>query len=99
MGFLDKLFGRAKTTATDIAEQAAPMVDRAVDKAGDLAHQAKDAAAPMVDKAQDLAGQAADKASELVDRAKDSGAGDAGTDTVVPPAADASTPPSDRTAS
>ena len=42
MGFLDKLFGRSKETAGDVADKAAPVVDKAEDAAGDAVDEAKD---------------------------------------------------------
>ena len=38
MGFLDKLFGRAKETAGDVAEAAEPMVDKVEDVVSDVTH-------------------------------------------------------------
>ena len=35
MGFLDKLLGRTKGTAGDVAEKAEPVVDKSEDAAGD----------------------------------------------------------------
>ena len=51
MGFLDKLFGKAKNTASDVADKAAPVVDRATDKASDVVDRAKDAGSDAVDEA------------------------------------------------
>ena len=42
MGFLDKLFGRAKDTAGDAADKAEPTVDKAQDAAGDAWDKASD---------------------------------------------------------
>jgi uncharacterized protein YjbJ (UPF0337 family) len=64
MGFLDKLFGRAKHTAGDVADEAAPVVD-----------ETRDSAAHAWDKATEVAGDAADEVkdtvSELTDRGED----------------------------
>ena len=46
MGFLDKLLGRAKDTAGDVADKAAPVVD-----------EAQDSAAHAWDKATEVAGK------------------------------------------
>jgi hypothetical protein len=56
MGFLDKLFGKTKDAASDVADKAAPVVDRATDKTGDLGEQAADKASDLIDRAKD-AGQ------------------------------------------
>ena len=53
MGFLDKLLGRAKDTAGDVSDKAAPVVDKAQDSAGQA-----------WDKATDVAGDAADKVED-----------------------------------
>ena len=53
MGFLDKLFGRAKETAGDAADKAAPVVDKAQDAAGDAWGKASDVADDAVDEAKD----------------------------------------------
>jgi hypothetical protein len=53
MGFLDKLFGKTKNAASDLADKAAPVVDRATDKAGDLAEHAGDKASDLADRARD----------------------------------------------
>ena len=64
MGFLDKLLGRAKDTAGDVSDKAAPVVDKAQDSAGQA-----------WDKATDVAGDAAaevkETVSELTDRGDD----------------------------
>ncbi len=68
MGFLDKLLGRAKETAGDVADKAAPMVD----KAQNAADNAWDSAKDMAD---DVADEAKDKVSELTDRGDDAETG------------------------
>ena len=55
MGFLDKLFGRAKDTAGDVADKAAPVADKA-----------QDSAEQGWDKARDVADDAADEAKDTV---------------------------------
>ena len=55
MGFLDKLLGRAKDTAGDVSDKAAPVVDKAQESAGQA-----------WDKATDVAGDAADKVEDAV---------------------------------
>ena len=60
MGFLDKLFGRAKDTAGDVADKAAPVVD-----------EAQDSAAHAWDKATEVAGEMKDTVSELTHRGED----------------------------
>jgi hypothetical protein len=56
MGFLDKLLGRAKGTAREVAEQAE-----------DLAGQAREAAADLAEKHGDAVTGAVDRAAEFVD--------------------------------
>jgi hypothetical protein len=51
MGFLDKLLGKGKKTASDAADKAAPVVERAADKTADLADQAGDKASDLADRA------------------------------------------------
>ncbi len=46
MGFLDKLFGRAKDTAGDVADSAAPVVDKVEDAVSDVMHRDDDAPSP-----------------------------------------------------
>lgn len=62
MGFLDKLLGRAKETAGDVAEKAAPMVDKA-----------QESAAQAWDKAKDVAGDVVHEAKEKVSEREESG--------------------------
>ena len=57
MGWLDKLLGRSKEGASDVADTAGDVVDKGVDAAGDAG----------VDKGQELAGDAVDKGKDLVD--------------------------------
>ena len=53
MGFLDKLLGRTKETAGDVADKAAPVVDKAEDAAGDAWDKTDDVAHDAVDEAKD----------------------------------------------
>jgi gas vesicle protein len=71
MGFLDRLFGRTKETADDIADEAAPAVDKAQDAAGEAWEKAKDTADDVGDAAKDRLGGAADEAKETAEEAKD----------------------------
>ncbi len=100
MGFLDKVVGRAKETAADVAEKAGPMVDKAKVVASDAAEKA----APVVDKAKDTAtgaygaadeksggrisgavDKAGDVASSAVDKAKGAVGGGGETDRATMP--------------
>jgi hypothetical protein len=56
MGWLDKLLGRSKEVASDVADTAGDAVDKGVDVAGDA-----------IDKGQELAGDAVDKGKDLLD--------------------------------
>ena len=76
MGFLDKLLGRSKEAAGDVAEKAAPTVDKAQDAAGqawdktkDLADDAKDKVGDLRDEGEDTAGDVADEAKDAVSEA------------------------------
>lgn len=60
MGFLDKLLGRAKTEAGELAEKAGPMLEKAVDEA-------KETAAGLAEKHGDKVTGAVDKAADFVD--------------------------------
>jgi len=77
MGFLDKLLGRTKETASTVAEKASPAVDKAGEVASSAFDKAKDVtketastvaekAAPVVDKAGEVASSALDKAKDVV---------------------------------
>jgi hypothetical protein len=68
MSFMDTVkgwFGKAKETASDVAEKAAPAAEKAWDKtkdvAGDVAEKAGDMAEKAWDKAKDVAGDLKDK--------------------------------------
>jgi uncharacterized protein YjbJ (UPF0337 family) len=54
MGFLDKLLGRTKETAGDVADKAAPVVGKAQDAAGDAWDKAGDVASDAVDETKDV---------------------------------------------
>lgn len=73
MGFLDKLFGRTKDTAGDVADNAAPVVDKAQDAGGEAWNKASDVASDTVDKAKDAVGGASD---EVQEKAEDATGGD-----------------------
>jgi uncharacterized protein YjbJ (UPF0337 family) len=62
MGFLDKVLGRAKQTAGDVAEKAGPALDKGKDAAGDAWGKTKDVAGDAADKARDTFGGAGDEA-------------------------------------
>jgi len=83
MGFLDKLLGRAKETAGDAADKAAPVVDKAQDAAGDAWDKASDVASDAVDEAKDAVSDLTDRGDEAVDSAEP-GSGTSGS---APPAA------------
>ena len=68
MGFLDKLLGRTKDTAGDVAEKAAPAVDRAEEAADQTWDKAKDAATEKLGGEDDVA-HADDAASDAADDA------------------------------
>jgi uncharacterized protein YjbJ (UPF0337 family) len=67
MGLLDRLLGRAKETASDVAEKAGPVVDQAVDKAGELAGQAKEAVGGFAEKHGDSVKDGVTRAGDFVD--------------------------------
>ena len=67
MGFLDKLFGRTKETAGDVADKVGPAVDKAQDAAGNAWDKASDAGSDAVDKAKDVVGGGTDEAKEKVE--------------------------------
>ena len=71
MGFLDKLFGRAKETAGDVADTADPHVDKAQDAAGDAWDKTKGVADDVADTASDTPGGAEDEARDAVDTTQD----------------------------
>ncbi len=60
MGWLDKLLGRSKEGAGDVADTAGDVVDKGVDVAGDA-----------IDKGQELAGDAVDKGKDVLDGDKE----------------------------
>jgi hypothetical protein len=60
MGFLDKLLGRSKEGAGDLADTAGDVVDKSVDVADDA-----------IDKGQELAGDAVDKGKDVLDGDKE----------------------------
>ena len=64
MGFLDRLFGRAKDTAGDAADTAAPAAEAAQDAAGRAWDAASETAGDAVDEAKDTV-------SELTDGGED----------------------------
>ena len=66
MGFLDKLLGRTKDTAGDVAEKVEPMVDKAQDSASQAWDKAKDKLDDATDKGEDTAGDAAAQAKDTV---------------------------------
>ena len=70
MGFLDKLLGRTKDTAEDVAEKAAPAVDKAE-------HGAEQAWDTSKDVAEDAADKAKDTVSELTHRGDEAAAAEA----------------------
>ena len=67
MGFLDKLFGRAKETAGDVADKTAPVVDKTQGAAGQAWDKTSDVASDVADKAKDVVGSASGEAKEKVD--------------------------------
>ena len=60
MGFLDKLFGRAKDTAGDAADAAAPAAEAAQDAAGRAWDEASETAGDAVDEAKDTVAELTD---------------------------------------
>ena len=83
MGFLDKLLGRTKETAGDVADKAAPVVDKAQDAAGDAWDKAGDAAGDAVDEAKDAVSDLTHRGDEAAESAEP-GPGSGGS---APPAA------------
>lgn len=75
MGFLDKLLGRAKETTGDVAEKAAPVVDKAQDAAGQAWDKTKDVAGDAKDELEDIAGKGEDTSADVADEAKDAVSG------------------------
>jgi hypothetical protein len=76
MGFLDKLLGRTKETAGDVAEKAAPVVDKAQEGASQAWDTTKDAAGDVADKAKDALDRGKDDATDAAaDAAPTSGSG------------------------
>jgi ElaB/YqjD/DUF883 family membrane-anchored ribosome-binding protein len=63
--FFSGLFGKAKETATDLAEQAEAGFEKAKDFAEDTIENVKEQAAPLIEKAEDFAGVAVEKVSEF----------------------------------
>ena len=70
MGFLDKLLGRAKDTAEDAADKAAPAVDKTQDAAGGAWDKASDAAGDAVDEAKDAVSDLTHRGDETADSAE-----------------------------
>ena len=71
MGFLDKLLGRSKEGAGDVADTAGDVVDKGVDVAGDAVDKGVDVADDAIDKGQELAGDAVDKGKDVLDGDKE----------------------------
>jgi uncharacterized protein YjbJ (UPF0337 family) len=79
MGFLDKVLGRAKATAQEVAEQAADLATQAKETAGDLAEKHGDKITGAVDKATGFVDEktggklhgVTEKVSETADKAVD----------------------------
>ena len=53
MGFLDKLFGREKDTASETAEVAAPVAETAQDATGDAVEESTGTVAELADPGED----------------------------------------------
>ena len=70
MGFLDKLFGRTKETAGDVADKAAPVVDKAQDSAGQAWDKAEDAAGDAADKVEDTVSDLTHRGDDAADAAE-----------------------------
>ena len=71
MGFLDKLLGKAKETASDVAEKAAPVIDKAQETAGQAWDKAKERVGDKADDATDAAETAADEVGAEAGEATD----------------------------
>jgi hypothetical protein len=67
MGFLDKLLGRTKDVAGDVAAKTGDIAEKTVDVAGDAASKGADVAGDVYDKSKDVVGDAVDKGRDVVD--------------------------------
>lgn len=75
MGFLDKLLGKAKQTAGDVADKTAPMVEKAQHAAGQAWDKAKDRGGDAKDTAADTADEATDTVSDAASDTRDASTG------------------------
>jgi hypothetical protein len=71
MGWLDKLLGRSKEVAGDVADTAGDLAAKGADAAGDVVEKGADVAGDAIDKGQDLAGDGVDKGKDLLDGDKE----------------------------
>lgn len=67
--FFSGLFGKAKATATELAEQAEVGFDKAKDFAEDAIENVKESAAPLLEKAEVYAAEAVEKVSSFSETA------------------------------
>jgi hypothetical protein len=75
MGFLDKLFGRAKETGGDVADKAAPAVDKAQDSAGQAWDKGTDVAGDAAEEVKDTVSDLAHRGDEAAEHAAGQDAG------------------------